>query len=244
MAEALDLVLGRALGAGWRDVLKNSNDTGGWLEATLGYAPRERALFDRALTHSSRSDEDYERLEFLGDRVLGLSVATWLYELFPNEPEGKLSRRLNALVSGETCAEIARELGIGRQLKLGKQAREDGAADSDNVLGDVVEALLGALYLERGLEAASAFVRRAWGERVNTHDKAPQHPKSALQEWAAANEKKPPAYELKDRSGPPHAPRFVVEVAIKGVGAASAEGLSKQEAETAAAKALLEQVRG
>ncbi len=231
------------MGAGRRDVLNDPNDTGAWLEATLGHAPRDRALFDRALTHSSRSDVDYERLEFLGDRVLGLTVATWLYELFPNEPEGKLSRRLNALVSGETCAEIARELGIGAKLKLGKQAREDGAADSDNVLGDVVEALIGALYLERGLDAASAFIRRAWGDRVSTHDKAPQHPKSALQEWAAANEKKPPAYELKDRSGPPHAPRFVVEVSIKGVGAASAEGLSKQEAETAAAKALLEQVR-
>lgn len=200
-------------------------------------------MFERALTHSSRDEPDYERLEFLGDRVLGLTVATWLYELFPDEPEGKLSRRLNALVSGETCSEIARELGVGERLRLGKQAREDGAADSDNVLGDVIEALIGALYLERGLEEAAGFIRRAWGDRVNTHDKAPMHPKSALQEWAAANEKKPPAYELKDRSGPPHAPKFVVEVAIRGVGAASAQGLSKQEAETAAAKALLEQVQ-
>ncbi len=175
--------------------------------------------------------------------MLGLTVATWLYELFPEEPEGKLSRRLNALVSGETCAEIARELGLGGQVILGKQAREDGAADSDNVLGDVVEALIGALYLERGLEGATAFIRRAWGDRVNTHDKAPVHPKSALQEWAAANEKKPPVYELTGRSGPPHAPKFAVEVAINGVGTASAEGLSKQEAETAAAKALLEKVK-
>ena len=237
------MVLGSAPGTGGRDVLNDPNDTGAWIEATLGYLPRDRALFDRALTHSSRGEDHYERLEFLGDRVLGLTVATWLYELFPNEPEGKLSRRLNALVSGETCAEIARELGAGRQLKLGKQAREDGAADSENVLGDVIEALIGALYLERGLDGASAFIRRAWGDRVSTHDKAPTHPKSALQEWAAANEKKPPAYELKDRSGPPHAPKFVVEVAIKGIGAASAEGSSKQEAETAAAKALLEQVR-
>ncbi|HEX8534597.1 MAG TPA: ribonuclease III [Allosphingosinicella sp.] len=237
------MVLGRALGSDRRHVLSGPDDTAAWLEATLGHKPLDDALFERALTHSSRSEEHYERLEFLGDRVLGLSVATWLFELFPNEPEGKLSRRLNALVSGETCAEIAREIGLGEQVKLGKQAREDGASDSDNVLGDVVEALIGALYLERGLDAAADFIRRAWGERVNTHDKAPTHPKSALQEWAAANEKKPPAYELKDRSGPPHAPKFVVEVAIRGVGSASAEGLSKQEAETAAAKALLEQVR-
>jgi ribonuclease-3 len=223
--------------------LSDPREISAWAAATLGHAPEDPALFERALTHSSRSEDDYERLEFLGDRVLGLSIATWLYELFPDEPEGKLSRRLNALVSGETCAEIARELGLGAQLKLGKQAREDGAADSDNVLGDVVEALIGAVYLEGGLDAAAGFVRRAWGDRVSTHDKAPQHPKSALQEWAAANEKKPPAYELKDRSGPPHAPRFLVEVSIRGVGSAAADGLSKQEAETSAARTLLEQVK-
>jgi len=214
-----------------------------WLEQVLGHRPHDFDLFTRALTHSSRGDDHYERLEFLGDRVLGLATATWLYELFPEEPEGKLSRRLNALVSGETCAEIARELEIGDHVILGKQAREDGASDSDNVLGDVVEALIGALYLEAGLDAATAFIRRAWGERVSTHDKAPKHPKSTLQEWAAANEKKPPVYETTHRSGPHHAPRFVVEVVIKGVGSASAEGLSKQEAETAAAKALLEKLQ-
>lgn len=213
-----------------------------WVEKTLGRKPDDPALFERAMTHSSRGDNHYERLEFLGDRVLGLAIATWLYELFPEEPEGKLSRRLNALVSGETCAEIARELGTGTHVILGKQARDDGAADSDNVLGDVVEALIGALYLEAGLEAATAFIRRAWGERVSTHDKAPKHPKSALQEWAAAHNRKPPAYRTADRSGPHHAPRFVVEVEINGVGTASAEGLSKQEAETAAAQALLEKL--
>lgn len=214
-----------------------------WVEATLRHAPGDPALFARALTHASRGDPHYERLEFLGDRVLGLTIAAWLYELFPEEPEGKLSRRLNALVSGGTCAEIARELGIGGQVQLGKQARDDGAADSDNVLGDVVEALIGALFLEGGLDAASAFVRRAWGDRVSTRHKAPQHPKSALQEWAAAHDKRPPVYELTGRSGPHHAPRFVVAVTIKGVGEASAEGLSKQEAETAAARALLERLK-
>jgi ribonuclease-3 len=201
-------------------------------------------LFERALTHSSRADaEDYERLEFLGDRVLGLAIAAWLYELFPEEPEGKLSRRLNALVARETCAEVGRELGIGGQIRLGKQARDDGAADSDNVLGDVVEALLGALFLEAGLESAVRFIRQAWGDRVNVEDKAPKHPKSSLQEWAAANERKPPVYSLANRSGPHHAPRFTVEVEIPGVGKASADGLSKQEAETQAAQALLDQLR-
>jgi ribonuclease-3 len=213
-----------------------------WLEEATGVAPRNVALFERALTHASYGEDDYERLEFLGDRVLGLAIATWLYELFPNEPEGKLSRRLNALVARETCAEVARELGIGKQVRLGKQARDDGASDSDNVIGDVVESLAGALYLDSGWEAASAFVRRAWGDRVSTRDKAPLHPKSALQEWAAAHDRKPPGYRLAGRSGPQHAPTFVVEVEIKGVGSAKAEGTSKQEAETAAAAQLLEQL--
>ncbi|HEY0625356.1 MAG TPA: ribonuclease III [Allosphingosinicella sp.] len=214
-----------------------------WVEKTLGHKPQDQALFERALTHSSRGDEHYERLEFLGDRVLGLTVATWLYELFPDEPEGKMSRRLNALVSGETCAEIAREIGVGGQVILGKQARDDGAADSDNVLGDVVEALIGALYLEAGLEEAARFIRSAWGDRVSTHDRAPKHPKSELQEWAAANNRRAPDYRMVGRSGPHHAPRFSVEVEIKGAGTATAEGLSKQEAETEAAKALLEKLK-
>jgi ribonuclease-3 len=214
-----------------------------WAERTLGHRPADESLFERALTHSSRADaDDYERLEFLGDRVLGLAIAAWLYALFPEEPEGKLSRRLNVLVARETCAEVARELGLGGQVRLGKQARDDGAADSDNVLGDVVEALLGALYLDAGLDTAIAFVRRAWGDRVDSQDKAPKHPKSALQEWAAANERKPPVYSLAARTGPHHAPKFRVEVEIPGIGKASAEGLSKQEAETEAAKTLLEQL--
>ena len=214
-----------------------------WLAETLGHRPRDPALFARALTHSSAAEGSYERLEFLGDRVLGLTVAHWLYELFPDEPEGKLSRRLNALVAGETCAEIGRALGVGAHIRLGKQARDDGAADSDNVVGDVVEALVGALYLEAGPAEAAAFIRRAWGDRVSTRDKAPKHPKSALQEWAAANERRAPAYELTGRTGPHHAPRFVVQVTINGVGTASAEGTSKQEAETAAAAKLMEQLK-
>jgi ribonuclease-3 len=214
-----------------------------WLEETLGRRPSDPALFERALTHASFGPDQYERLEFLGDRVLGLAVATWLYELFPDEPEGQLSKRLNALVARDVCAEVARELGIPGRVRLGKQARDDGASDSDNVVGDVVEALIGALYLDAGLEAAEAFVRRAWDDRVSAGDKAPQHPKSALQEWAAAQDKKPPAYRLAERSGPQHAPTFVVEVEIKGVGSASAEGASKQEAETAAAARLLEQLQ-
>lgn len=210
-----------------------------WLAETIGHRPGELALFELALTHASRSDENYERLEFLGDRVLGLAIAAWLYELFPDEPEGKLSRRLNVLVSRATCAEIARDIGLPERMRLGKQARDDGASDSDNVLGDAVEALVGAVFLEAGFEAAAEVVQRLWASRVGELERAPKHPKSSLQEWAAANNRKPPTYELVGRSGPHHAPSFIVEVKVNGVGEARGEGATKQDAETAAAEALL-----
>jgi ribonuclease-3 len=213
-----------------------------WLEATLGHRPADPGLFERALTHSSLSEDNYERLEFLGDRVLGVTIADWLYGLFPDEPEGKLSRRLNVLVSRGICAEVGREIGVAAHMRLGKQALSDGAFESDNILGDTVESLIGALWLDGGLEAARAFIRAAWADRVDSRDRAPKHPKSALQEWAAANDRKPPAYSLVGRSGPHHAPTFVVTVSIRNVGEASAEGLTKQDAETAAAEALLEKL--
>ena len=174
--------------------------------------------------------------------MLGLVIAECLFERFTDEPEGALSRRLNALVTGSVCADVAREVGVARHLRLGKQAREDGAADSDNVLGDVMEALIGAFYLEFGLDAARAFIRKAWGSRIDTQGQAPKHPKSALQEWAAANNRRAPEYEVVDRSGPNHAPRFKVKVAIGKLADAVGEGTSKQEAETAAAAALLEKL--
>ncbi|TKD52866.1 ribonuclease III [Sphingomonas baiyangensis] len=222
------------------------NDSGlaAWLADTLGHPPHDLARYERALTHGSQAGRNYERLEFLGDRVLGLTIAEWLYERFADEPEGKLSRRLNALVTGAVCAEVARELGVPARLRLGKQARDDGVNDSDNVLGDVVEALIGALYLDHGLDAARAFIRRAWGERIGAQAAAPRHPKSALQEWAAANQRRPPEYALLDRSGPHHAPRFTVRVTIGKLADAEATGSSKQEAETAAAAALLAKLGG
>ncbi len=220
-----------------------SNSLAEWLGETFGHAPGDLARYERALTHGSQASANYERLEFLGDRVLGLAVAEWLYELFPDEPEGSLSKRLNALVTGAVCAEVARGIGVQPWLRLGKQARDDGASDSDNVLGDVMEALIGALYLDYGFEPARDFVRRAWDDRVRADTRAPQHPKSALQEWAAAHNRKTPAYEVIDRSGPQHAPRFVVRVSLGEFAHAEASGSSKQEAETAAAATLLEQVQ-
>ena len=210
-----------------------------WLEAALGAIPSNAKLYERALTHGSFGSDTYERLEFLGDRVLGLVVARWLYDQFNEDAEGKLSFRFNSLVSGATCAVIGRSIGIVPHIRLGKQARDDGAFDSDNVIGDVVEALIGALYLDHGLDAAQAFIRRHWQPVLSGQNIAPRHPKSALQEWAAAHNRKPPVYSVIDRSGPHHAPRFTVNVSLGSAGEAVAEGSSKQDAETAAAEALL-----
>ena len=217
------------------------SDVGSFVDRQLRHKPRDLALFQRALTHSSASRESYERLEFLGDRVLGLVIARWLYENHPDEPEGKLSRRLNALVARETCAEVGRQIGLPTLIRLGKQAREDGANQSDNVVGDVVEALIGALLIDGGIEVAEAFVRDAWSSFIQHQGRAPQHPKSALQELAAAKDLKAPVYEVVGRSGAHHAPRFTVRVSVRNLGEAEAEGSSKQEAETAAAAALLKQ---
>ena len=209
----------------------------------LGHRPTDVSLFKRALTHSSAACDSYERLEFLGDRVLGLVMARALYERYPGEPEGQLSRRYNALVARETCAEIGREIGIPALLRLGKQAREDGASQSDNVVGDVVEALIGALLLDGGFEAAQRFILTSWESRLAGQGRAPHHPKSALQELAEGLGRKPPAYEVIDRSGPAHAPRFTIRASVRGLGEAEGEGTSKQDAETAAAQALLDKLQ-
>jgi ribonuclease-3 len=214
-----------------------------FVEATFGKAPGDMRLFEQAVTHASLGKHSYDRLEFLGDRVLGLIVAGWLYERFPNEPEGQMSRRYNALVARETCAEVGRGLGVPAQIRLGKQAREDRATDSDNVVGDVVEALIGALYLDSGLEAAQAFVRRAWAPYLDSQKRVPLHPKSALQELAASRGLPPPDYEQLGRFGAHHAPTFRIKVSIKGGGEAEAEGPSKQDAEKLAAAALLEKLQ-
>lgn len=221
---------------------------GDWLTQALGQPPLDEALFVRALTHSSRTnaygDPNYERLEFLGDRVLGLVMAEWLSQEFPDESEGQLTKRFNTLVTGATCADVAREIGVEPHVRLGKQGRDDGIQRFDTTLGDVMEALLGALYQERGFEVARDTVRRLWATRIRAAAKVPQHPKSALQEWALANRRKMPAYEVIDRTGPDHAPRLTIRVTLGAQHQATATGGSKQEAETAAAATLLAELTG
>jgi ribonuclease-3 len=213
-----------------------------WFEHIVGEVPGDVQLVKRALTHGSTGQPDYQRLEFLGDRVLGLTIAEALFAHFPDESEGRLSHRLNALVSGVICAEIAREIGLQDHMVLGKQARDDGAKESDYVLGDMIEALVGAIYLDLGPAKARAFVIRYWQPRLEAVVEAPKHPKSALQEWCAAHGRKVPEYEITKKEGPPHAMRFEVTVTVKGFEPVSAEANSRQLAETAAAKALLEQL--
>ena len=204
-----------------------------------GAAPRDPSLWLEALTHGSTGEKrDYQRLEFLGDRVLGLTIAEWLFEA-SDAAEGRLSQRLNALVSRITCARIARASGVAEHIRLSKQARDDGGRDSDNILGDVMEALIGACFVEGGFDAARQMVRRLWSEEVEGKAGSRKHPKSALQEWAAGNRRKMPEYRLVDRSGPDHASRFTVAVSVNGVGEAQATASSKQEAETAAAAEFL-----
>jgi ribonuclease-3 len=220
-----------------------SADVATFIREKLGHDPNDLSLFELALTHSSVGKQSYERLEFLGDRVLGLVIAAALYQRYPTEPEGNLSKRYNGLVDRVTCAQNGREIGVPAFIRLGKQAREDGASQSENVVGDVVEALIGALFLDGGMDAAERFILDLWGPDLAMQRRAPQHPKSTLQELAAARELKPPAYEVVSRTGAHHAPHFVVRVSVPKLGEATAEGTSKQEAETAAAAALLSQLQ-
>ena len=237
----MDLVYRRALGPARNHVVNElAPEARAWLDS-VGITIADEAVWLTALTHGSMNDSiDYQRLEFLGDRVLGLVIAEWLYANNSGK-EGVLSQRLNALVSRETCAAIAREIGLPQHLRLGKQARDDGAADSDNILCDVIESLLGAHLIEHGFDASRELVLRWWDEQLTGDTGKRKHPKSALQEWAAGSQHRPPRYELVDRSGPDHAAKFTVRVSVHNVGEAEATATSKQEAETAAARAFMEE---
>lgn len=213
-------------------------------EKRLGYRFSDRKLFACALTHASvRSDRnaapDNERLEFLGDRVLGLTVATMIYEAFPNATEGELARRFNRLVRRETCAEVARRLDLGQVLILGESEADNGGRQKETIIADAIEAVLGAIFLEAGYARASEIVRRLWGDPLMALPQIATDPKSALQEWAQGQGLPLPNYTELSRTGPDHAPVFVSEVRISGRDPARGEGSSKRAAEMAAASTLL-----
>jgi ribonuclease-3 len=213
------------------------------LQTRLGHVFRDPALLDLALTHTSAVEAgrpDYQRLEFLGDRVLGLTMADMLYRAFPDAPEGELAQRFNAVVRRETCAAVARDLDLGSHLKLGAGERQTGGRQKMAILADACEAVIAAIHLDAGFEAARAFVERQFGPRIaEAPSAALRDAKTTLQEWLQGQGRPAPRYRLSARSGPDHDPVFIMAVDIDGLEAARGTGRSKREAEQAAAQRYL-----
>lgn len=212
------------------------------LEATLGYRFADRSLLATALTHMSADSSrlaSYQRLEFLGDRVLGLSIADMLFRRYPQAEEGDLSRRLADLVRKETCAEVAQSWEVGKFMRLGEGEILGGARKNRAILADACESIIGAVFIDGGYEAARALVERAFGERLIKPVRPLRDAKTALQEWAQGHGYPTPTYSERGRSGPDHAPIFVVAAKITGLPDAEARGPSKRLAEQAAAEAFL-----
>ena len=212
------------------------------LQKRLGYTFKNDDLIKIALTHASAGGADYERLEFLGDRVVGLVVAEKLYALYPDEAEGDLSKRHTALVRAETLAICARKLDIGNAVELSNAEKAGGGAKNENILSDVMEAVLGAVYLDGGLEAARSVLGPLVDAEIENMPAPPRDSKTALQEYSQARDLGLPEYILTSRTGPDHAPDFTVTVTVKGFAPTTAKGASKRAAEKAAATLLLEQL--
>ena len=219
----------------------------GRLKAQLGHEFEDAELLRCALTHASATRGpggdliSYERLEFLGDRVLGLIIAKLLFLRFPGEPEGDLARRLAALVRKETLADVAVGLELGRHIDFGP-GEQEGGAETPSVLADACEAVIGALYLDGGLSVAERFVLPYWTPYLEAEETPPLDAKTALQEWAQGRALPLPSYQEIAREGPPHEPIFTVEVRVEGQRSVTAQGRSKRMAEQAAAESLLAQL--
>jgi ribonuclease-3 len=213
-------------------------------EVVLGHTFKRPGLLKEALTHRSaaqkpgRGAASNERLEFIGDRVLGLMMAEWLAERFPHEQEGELGRRLAFLVSQPVLAGVAETIGLESVLSVSPGEAKAGVARRATVLADALEAALGALYLDGGLDTARDFVRRAWNDAMTLQADPPKDAKTALQEWAQKRGLDLPAYEITGRSGPPHAPAFTVTVTVGTTHACGTAG-NKRAAEQLAAEALM-----
>lgn len=215
------------------------------LEGRIGHVFHDRELLERALTHASVGEgalkvRHYERLEFLGDRVLNLLAAERLMALNPDAREGEMSRLMAGLVNYHACARVARRIGLPEALRMAPSATKIGARDKDTVLGDACEALIGALYIDDGLEAARAFFLEFWTDEFARLDEPrTKDPKTQLQEWAQGRGLPLPAYKVVGREGPDHAPVFTVSVNVGDYEPEQAEGHSRQEAEKAAATMML-----
>ncbi len=213
------------------------------LEERIGYTFKDRALLSEALTHGSalggaKKQRSYDRLEFLGDRVLGLVVSERLLEQHQGEEEGELATRLNALVNKHACATAARSADLGAAVVLSASEEASGGRGKEAILGDVCESVIAALYLDGGMEAARAFIVRFWGDAFETVKNVSRDAKTALQEWAAAR-KRGLSYAVIDQSGPEHSPHFVVEARVEGYAPARGEAGAKRDAQRSAALAFL-----
>jgi ribonuclease-3 len=214
------------------------------LEETLGYHFSNNNLLTQALTHRSAAHDaapSNERLEFLGDRVLGLVIASLLVTRFPDAEEGELSRRLTALVRRDALAMVARQIGLTEHLYLAPSDAKTGR-ENPGLLADACEAVIGAIFLDGGLGAARSFIEAAWAPVLNDSEGAVRDAKTRLQEWAQARGRPIPIYEVAEREGPAHAPKFVVVVRVAGESEVRGEGMSKRAAEQVAALALLERL--
>ena len=213
----------------------------------LGHRFEDPDLLVRAVTHASMSSPtraDNQRLEFLGDRVLGLVIAEALLDRDRTAPEGQLAPRFNALVRKETCADVARQIDLGSVLKLGRSEMKSGGRRKEALLGDAMEAVIAAIYRDAGFEAARNIVLRLWGDRIETVAVDARDAKTSLQEWAQARGQVPPSYVETAREGPDHAPIFTVEVRLASGESATSSAASKRAAEQQAAKVLLGQLGG
>lgn len=215
--------------------------------ARIGHAFHTPALLVQALTHASMSSAtraDNQRLEFLGDRVLGLVMAEALLSADTAAAEGQLAPRFNALVRKETCADVAREIGLGEVLKLGRSEMISGGRRKEALLGDAMEAVIAAIYLDSGFEAAQRTVLRLWGKRIHAVAADARDAKTSLQEWAQGRGMAPPSYDEAGREGPDHQPIFTVRVTLADGKTETARAGSKRQAEQMAARALLARIEG
>ena len=215
------------------------------LEEKLGHTFQDKSLLRRAVTHASMSGpgrEDNQRLEFLGDRVLGLVMAEALLGHDRNASEGLLAPRLNALVRKETCAEVARSIGVGEALKLGRSEQMSGGRRKQALLGDAMEAVIAAVYLDGGFDVAQEMILRLWAPLIASVEEDAKDAKTTLQEWAQGRGMAPPSYTEVERSGPDHAPVFTIEARLATGETARATAGNKRQAEQAAARALLDEL--
>lgn len=211
----------------------------------LGYAFNRPELLDQALTHpSAAANAAYERMEFLGDRVLGLVIAEMVYRAYPAEPEGALARRYNALVRSDSLARVAEALGLSQHLRISRGEAGQGGRANRNLLADACEALIAAVFLDGGFDAARSFIERQWQPLLAQQAEPPEDAKTALQEWAQGKGLPLPSYRLIASEGPAHDPVFDMEVSLPGHGAAQGRGRSRRAGESDAAGHLLRRLRG